>query len=61
MTRNLLALLLGFTLITLSMLTGCGGGPTDADMAGCTTSNRAPTHREVADCAIQREEYRREQ
>lgn len=57
--------LLGFAVfgslmaISLFLLVGCSG-PTDADMAGCTTSNRAPTHREVADCAIQREEYRRE-
>lgn len=42
----------------LIMLTGCDRGPADADMAGCTTSTRAPTHRDVADCAVQRAERR---
>jgi len=44
--------------LCLFSLAGCDRGPTDADMAGCATSNRAPTHREVAECAIEREHRR---
>lgn len=49
-----------FALAGVLALAGCGSGPTDADMAGCTTSSRAITHRDVAECAIDRAEFRRE-
>lgn len=47
-------------LLAFLTLAGCGRGPTEADMAGCATSNRAITHRDVADCAADRAEIRRE-
>ncbi len=45
------------------LLTGCGpSGPTDADMAGCAVRSGGPpiSAREVADCAVNRAEFKRE-
>jgi len=50
-------------LIGMLLLTGCGpSGPTEADMAGCAVRSGGPaiTYREVADCAVDRAEIRRE-
>lgn len=52
----------GMVLLFIGLLacTGCDRGPTDEDMAGCTTStSRAPTARDVANCAIERSERNR--
>lgn len=45
--------------LMLMLLAGCDRAPSDEDMAGCTTSNRRITQRDVAECAIERAERRR--
>lgn len=50
-------------LAAILLLTGCGpSGPTEADMAGCAVRSGGPpiSTREVADCAVNRAEFRRE-
>jgi hypothetical protein len=45
------------------LLAACGpSGPTEADMAGCAVRSGGPpiSTREVADCAVNRAELRRE-
>jgi hypothetical protein len=45
----------------LIVMVGCGrSGPTEADMAGCAVRGGGPSHREVADCAVDRAEIQRE-
>jgi hypothetical protein len=50
-------------LVAVLLLIGCGSsGPTEADMAGCAVRSGGPpiSTREVADCAVNRAEIRRE-
>lgn len=51
-----------FALIAMFLLTGCDNGPTETDMAGCAVRSGGPpiSTREVADCAVNRAELRRE-
>lgn len=42
------------------VLAACDRGPAESDMAGCAVSSRAITHRDVAECAVERESIRRE-
>lgn len=48
-------------LIACLILAGCDRGPTDEDMAGCATSTRRVTARDVAECAVDREQIRRKE
>jgi hypothetical protein len=50
-------------LCAVLLLAGCGpSGPTEADMAGCAVRSGGPpiSIREVADCAVNRAEIKRE-
>jgi hypothetical protein len=50
-------------IVVLLLLTGCGqSGPTEADIPGCAVRGGGPslTNREIADCAVDRAQRRRE-
>lgn len=46
-------------LCTMFLLFGCDRGPSREDMVGCATSTNTITHRDVANCAIERDEHHR--
>jgi hypothetical protein len=57
------AFLIPLAAMALIVMAGCGpSGPTEADMAGCAVRGGGPpiSSREVADCAVDRAEIRRE-
>jgi hypothetical protein len=40
-------------ILVLALLSGCNG-PDESDMRGCTTGNHPISHRDVANCAVER-------